>query len=186
MAATVGYKTYPSPPVETEKGLKFKIAIIADLDADSKTDGGKFYSYYKTGSLYLKGFDPSNPGASVVTVEWDVGEPTIIKSTMNLGGRGMELSELNIYKGQLYTMDDRTGVVFRLLEKKPGEIAPIPWVILGDGDGTVSKGNKSRARGCNPWALPFYHWAYWVFFSLYFFLFRYKTTFTPINPGLNP
>jgi soluble calcium-activated nucleotidase 1 len=66
---------------------------------------------------------------------------------MNLGGRGMELSELNVFNGQIYTMDDRTGVIFRLLEKSSGELAPIPWVILGDGDGHISKGMKCE-WGC--------------------------------------
>jgi len=140
-------KQYPTAPVETADGLKFKIAIIADLDANAKGAKGKFFSYYKTGSLYLNGYNSENPAASNVKVEWDAGEPAVIQSTMNLGGRGMELSELNVYKGQLYAMDDRTGVVFRLLEKKSGEFAPIPWVILGDGDGTVSKGMKCE-WGC--------------------------------------
>ena len=43
----------------------------------------------------------------------------------------MELSELVAFNGKLYSVDDRTGVVF--------EITPddkvIPWVILQDGDG---------------------------------------------------
>lgn len=134
--------SYPTPPEQTENGTRHKIAIIADLDADSKCDGeSKFFSFYKTGHLTLN-FNPDQPSASTVSVEWDAGDPAVIKSTMNLGGRGMELSELNVYNGQLYTMDDRTGVIFRLLEKKSGELAPIPWVILGDGDGYISKGMK--------------------------------------------
>ncbi len=135
-------KQYPSPPEETERGLQYKIAIIADLDADAKSGSGKFSSNLKKGNLYLKDYDATKPSASTVTLEWDEGEPTIIKSTMNLGGRGMELSELNVYNGQLYATDDRTGVVFRLLEKGVGEMVPVPWVILADGDGNVPKGHS--------------------------------------------
>lgn len=50
----------------------------------------------------------------------------------------MELSELVVFNGHLYTVDDRTGVVYRI----EGNQA-IPWVILPDGDGTVSKGQSS-------------------------------------------
>jgi len=143
-------KKYPSQPTPVEgKGLKYSIAIIADLDQDSKseTESGKFYSYFKKGSLTVD-YNESNPSESSVSVEWEEGDPTIIKSTMNLGGRGMELSELNIFNEDLYTMDDRTGVIFRLLSnEKKGEIYPVPWVILGDGDGTVSKGFKCE-WGC--------------------------------------
>lgn len=50
----------------------------------------------------------------------------------------MELSELVAFNGHLYTVDDHTGVVYRI----EGNQA-IPWVILPDGDGTVSKGQSS-------------------------------------------
>ena len=47
----------------------------------------------------------------------------------------MELSELVAFNGHLYSVDDRTGVVYRI----EGNQA-VPWVILPDGDGSVSKG----------------------------------------------
>lgn len=49
----------------------------------------------------------------------------------------MELSELVAFNGHLYTVDDRTGVVYRI----EGNQA-VPWVILPDGDGSVSKGES--------------------------------------------
>ena len=46
---------YPlSQPVTTEKGLKYRIGIISDLDQDSKTSSGKWISYLRRGSLYLQ------------------------------------------------------------------------------------------------------------------------------------
>lgn len=51
---------------------------------------------------------------------------------------GMELSELVVFNGHLYSVDDRTGVVYRI----EGNQA-VPWVILPDGDGSVSKGQSA-------------------------------------------
>lgn len=54
----------------------------------------------------------------------------------------MELSELQVFNGHLYSVDDRTGVVYRIEGGRA-----IPWVILADGDGSVSKGGC----GSRPW-----------------------------------
>lgn len=54
---------------------------------------------------------------------------------------GMELSELVAFNGHLYSVDDRTGVVYRIQGSRV-----IPWVILPDGDGSVSKGQSLRSR----------------------------------------
>lgn len=51
----------------------------------------------------------------------------------------MELSELVVFNGHLYSVDDHTGVVYRILDNRA-----VPWVILSDGDGTVSKGQSSH------------------------------------------
>lgn len=51
----------------------------------------------------------------------------------------MELSELVVFNGHLYTVDDHTGVVYRIEGDKA-----VPWVILPDGDGTVSKGQSPQ------------------------------------------
>ncbi len=45
--------TYPlSTPVRTEKGVRYKIAIISDLDTNSKKDD-EWVSYLKTGELFV-------------------------------------------------------------------------------------------------------------------------------------
>lgn len=51
----------------------------------------------------------------------------------------MELSELVVFNGQLYSVDDRTGVVYRIEGSRA-----VPWVILPDGDGSVSKGQSLK------------------------------------------
>lgn len=50
----------------------------------------------------------------------------------------MELSELVVFNGHLYTVDDHTGVVYRIEGSRA-----VPWVILPDGDGTVPKGQSA-------------------------------------------
>ena len=60
-----------------------------------------------------------------------------VKSQLNEGGRGMELSDLAYYNGYLYSFDDRTGVVFRIIGEKI-----IPYRILMDGNGIDEKGMK--------------------------------------------
>ena len=50
-------------------------------------------------------------------------------------GRGMELSELVVFNGRLFTVDDRTGIVYEIIDNKV-----VPWVILSDGNGKETKG----------------------------------------------
>ena len=49
----------------------------------------------------------------------------------------MELSELATFNGKLYSVDDRTGIVFDVSESKA-----VPWVILADGDGNSDEGRR--------------------------------------------
>lgn len=45
--------TYPfTNPIRTEKGVRYRIAIIADLDTNSKRGEEEWISYLKTGSMY--------------------------------------------------------------------------------------------------------------------------------------
>lgn len=127
--------TYPLSPIRKSKSeLLFRIAVIADLDTDSKSKSEKntWLSYMKMGHLFY------NPVKELARIEWDSNLVTL-KSSLALGGRGMELSELIAFNGKLYTVDDRTGVVY---EVENGQV--IPWVILSDGDGRHTKGFKSE------------------------------------------
>ncbi|KAM9296905.1 soluble calcium-activated nucleotidase 1 [Gastrophryne carolinensis] len=126
--------TYPlSPPQKTPEGLRYHIAIIADLDTDSRsTKDSTWFSYLKKGHLTL--YDSGDQ----VVVEWDK-EDIVLETHLAEKGRGMELSELITFNGKLYSVDDRTGVVYRLEGSKA-----VPWVILTDGDGTVNKGFKAE------------------------------------------
>lgn len=51
----------------------------------------------------------------------------------------MELSELVVFNGKLFTFDDRTGIVFEVEKENV-----TPWVILQDGDGKSRKGLRNK------------------------------------------
>lgn len=123
--------TYPlTDPWYTPAGNMYKIALITDLDTNSKKENtNSWYSYFRTGNLTLS-HDRSSINVRLST-------PVILESTLAQGGRGMELSELVVFNGKLYTVDDRTGVVYEIAGNKV-----IPWVLLPDGNGKASKGFK--------------------------------------------
>lgn len=125
---------YPlSHPVYVDNvGIKYRIAIISDLDKGSKsqTDKNIWYSYYKKG--YLTWYSSN----STIEILWDSEDPKILKSSISMGGRGMELSELVTFNGKLYSFDDRTGIVYSIGE----DDTVLPWIILMDGNGTDFKG----------------------------------------------
>ncbi|XP_071965544.1 soluble calcium-activated nucleotidase 1-like [Antedon mediterranea] len=126
--------SYPgSIPVKTVGGKKYKIGLVADLDTDSKDkENPKIWnSYLKTGYLTLNGHHDG------LTIEWE--DNRLLTSQFSQGGRGMELSELIIFNGKTYTVDDRTGVVYEIIDNRV-----VTWVILPDGDGTASKGFKAE------------------------------------------
>lgn len=131
MSDEEGYNyTYPlSPPERTAQGIRYRIGVIADLDTNSLSD--KKLTWF---SYMLKGHLLVSESGDTVAVEWDQ-ERVVLESHLAEKGRGMELSELVVFNGKLYSVDDRTGVVYNIKG-----LNAVPWVILPDGDGSVSKG----------------------------------------------
>lgn len=126
--------TYPlSPPERTPQGTRYRIGVIADLDTSSRSDKAlTWFSYMRRGYLLV------SQSGDKVAVEWD-SDRVLLESHMSEKGRGMELSELAVFNGKLYSVDDRTGIVYHI----DGDKA-VPWVILTDGDGSVAKGFKAE------------------------------------------
>ncbi|ELW68245.1 Soluble calcium-activated nucleotidase 1 [Tupaia chinensis] len=126
--------TYPlSAPQRTPGGIRYRIAVVADLDTESRArEENTWLSYLKKGYLTL------SDSGDKVTVEWDK-DRGVLESHLAEKGRGMELSDLTVFNGKLYSVDDRTGVVYQIEGTKA-----VPWVILSDGDGTVDKGKRTR------------------------------------------
>nr|CAD7260222.1 unnamed protein product [Timema shepardi] len=126
--------TYPlTPPVTTKVGIKYRIGIVSDMDhsSKSKTEDFTWISYL------LRGYVVWNPVSNSVNVFWDDTKPVILKSSLGESGRGMELSEMIVFNGKLYAVDDRTGMLFEIDNN-----GVIPWVVLQDGNGRVAKGFK--------------------------------------------
>ncbi|KAL4648644.1 soluble calcium-activated nucleotidase 1-like [Arapaima gigas] len=133
--ASVRYNdTYPlSPPERTLHGLRYRIAVIADLDMASRSQKPlTWFSYLRRGHLLV------SDSGDRLAIEWD-SDHVVLESHLAEKGRGMELSELAAFNGKLYSVDDRTGIVYRIDGNKA-----VPWVILPDGDGSVSKGFKAE------------------------------------------
>ncbi|KAL0993478.1 hypothetical protein UPYG_G00108530 [Umbra pygmaea] len=126
--------TYPlSAPERTPQGTRYRIGVIADLDTDSRSKKKlTWFSYMRRGHLLV------SESGDQVSVEWDA-EKLLLESHLAEKGRGMELSELVVFNGKLYSVDDRTGVVYHIDGNKA-----VPWVILPDGNGSVSKGFKAE------------------------------------------
>uniref|UniRef100_A0A3P8RWK2 Soluble calcium-activated nucleotidase 1 n=2 Tax=Amphiprion percula TaxID=161767 RepID=A0A3P8RWK2_AMPPE len=126
--------TYPlSPPERTAQGTRYRIAVIADLDTSSRSDQKlTWFSYMRRGYLLV------SQSGDKVAVEWDT-DRVVLESHLSEKGRGMELSELVVFNGKLYSVDDRTGIVYHIDKDQA-----VPWVILTDGDGSVAKGFKAE------------------------------------------
>eukprot|EP01063_Lacrimia_lanifica_P015403 TRINITY_DN2217_c0_g1_i1.p1 TRINITY_DN2217_c0_g1~~TRINITY_DN2217_c0_g1_i1.p1 ORF type:complete len:351 (+),score=134.71 TRINITY_DN2217_c0_g1_i1:42-1094(+) len=119
--------------IKTMQSNEYHIAIIADLDKQSKDESGKkFKSWLKLGTL-------KHPTSGSWSIDWE-GEPRTLVSKHNEAGRGMELSELVVYNDKLYTFDDRTGLVFEIHDNE--KTTPVAMFIEGNGRG--DKGQKSE------------------------------------------
>lgn len=117
-----------------------RIAIVEDPDTKSRVPGEDLWtSRLRYGSLTI----PDNPELQEPSLVW--GREVELRSSLGAGGRGMELSELVVHRGHLLTLDDRTGVVYRVR----GD-GVVPWVILADGDGTKTKGLKAEWATVGP------------------------------------
>lgn len=124
-------KTYPlTPSIQQFTGVSYPIAIVSDLDTNSKS-----LEHQNTWQSYLmKGHLVWMPSRNFVSIKWDK-EIVTLSSTLGMKGRGMELSELVTFDGRLVTFDDRTGTVYFFEGDKV-----YPWVILMDGNGKSNKG----------------------------------------------
>ncbi|KYK70010.1 apyrase [Toxoplasma gondii TgCatPRC2] len=139
------------------------VVFIADLDVGSRVDsaaeGGKpgellFKSYALKGQLYRhpRGgrAEARRAEARSATAEgvesadfhfrFSPDEVDVLYGSHNVGGRGMELSELVMFNEELLTFDDRTGIVYRFHWR---EKRLVPKWLLVEGDGQSSdKGMK--------------------------------------------
>eukprot|EP01111_Echinosteliopsis_oligospora_P009692 TRINITY_DN2883_c0_g1_i1.p1 TRINITY_DN2883_c0_g1~~TRINITY_DN2883_c0_g1_i1.p1 ORF type:complete len:356 (-),score=68.27 TRINITY_DN2883_c0_g1_i1:39-1106(-) len=114
----------------TSRSEVYNISVIADKDKLSKT-GTIWESVLKSGYL------TRDADTGLYDISWD--EETPLRGKINEEGRGMELSDLTYWNGQLWSFDDRTGVVYAVDAAHERVISKF---ILADGNGHSAKGFK--------------------------------------------
>ncbi|CAG2114457.1 unnamed protein product [Medioppia subpectinata] len=121
--------TYPlsRPEYLSDEKIRFRIAVITDLDTDSRQPSDGHHDSWI--SYLLKGYLTYYPNEDYIQVKWDK-RSVGLHTTLAAEGRALELSELIVFNGKLYSCDDRTGIVYEMRDN-----IAIPWVILNDGDG---------------------------------------------------
>ena len=87
-------------------------------------------------SELLHGQFTFNPDEESAKIEFE-SEALSLKSGYSIKGRGMELSDVIVFDGNILAADDRTGIVFKIIGKDV-----VPWSILADGDGLATTGFK--------------------------------------------
>eukprot|EP00808_Paulinella_micropora_P001148 g26872.t1 len=138
---------FPKSPKLPAGSIPF--AVITDLDRGSKLQGApdskpEWFAYLKRGYLNMNGSAP--------TITWldNKVKGVMVNQKINDGARGMELSELVVWKGSLLSPDDRTGVVYEIENPWAGidgeKETPLcfPRYILADGSGDKAKGFKGE------------------------------------------
>jgi len=129
------------PEIVSHGVFKYNIAIVSDLDTDSKV-ANKSNTWH---SIFKRGTFTWDSVKEKATIDWiDEAE---LKGNTASGGRGLELSELVTFDGRLLTVDDRTGIVYQIHNYQSGAKSGIklsPWVILSDGNGSESKAFKAE------------------------------------------
>lgn len=131
---------YPltEPILNPDGSIKYRIAIVSDLDSASKspTEPNTWISYFK------KGYLTYNSQNNNVTIEWDYkSQEDKFTSHYSYNGRGLELSELVTYNGHLISIDDKTGIVYIIDDDK---LRLWPWLLVIEGEGNVNKGKHNN------------------------------------------
>ncbi|VIO99677.1 MGC52693 protein, putative [Brugia malayi] len=114
---------------------QFRIMVVTDLDKSSKhpTEENQWQSFIEFGILTV------NKDYTEASLKWNSNEQISLYSTIAGGGRSMELSDLVVFDGKLLSIDDRTGIIYRI-EKDMA----YPWIYLSDGAGNATKGFKGE------------------------------------------
>jgi soluble calcium-activated nucleotidase 1 len=116
----------------------FHFAVVTDLDKLSAVPGSKKPLFQAT---LLPGILKRDDMTKRYSITFE--EPRSLVSQHNEAGRGMELSELTIYKNRLLSFDDRTGTVFEILSSSDGKTSyVVPRFVITEGDGDTDKGMK--------------------------------------------
>uniref|UniRef100_A0A915PNN1 Soluble calcium-activated nucleotidase 1 n=1 Tax=Setaria digitata TaxID=48799 RepID=A0A915PNN1_9BILA len=114
---------------------EYRIMAVTDLDKSSKhpMDENRWQSFVVFGILKI------NKEYTEASLQWNDKAEISLYSTIAADGRSMELSDLAVFDGKLLSIDDRTGIVYRI----EGNLA-YPWIYISDGPGNATKGFKGE------------------------------------------
>lgn len=116
---------------DDSRAASFKVAMVADNDADSRTSASTFKSYLETFQLNKEG---------AVYVLTSLNKKDIVTSVHDSQNRGGELSTLNKFNGKLIAGDDRTGTLFEVLPEEEDPLKRLKVITtLADFKGGKSK-----------------------------------------------
>jgi len=116
----------------------FHFAVVTDLDKLSEVKDSKKPLFRST---LLPGVLTRDDSSNKYTIKFEKHRTMV--SAHNEAGRGMELSELTIYKNRLLSFDDRTGTVYELLSSEDAnDTFAVPRFVITEGDGDTDKGMK--------------------------------------------
>jgi soluble calcium-activated nucleotidase 1 len=126
--------TYPFTKqfVDDEGFMHLKVALISDPDQGSKSSDGNWASKLQFAELSID--EDWNSASFRLT------DSVPLEGHLAYQDRGLELSELIVFNGKLYTVCDRTGVLYEITDTYD----LVPWVILPDGEGNMNKGFKAE------------------------------------------
>ena len=111
---------------------------MTDLDELSRVEDSKKPMFK---SILVPGVLTRDTSSGRYSVQFE--ESRTLLSKHNEAGRGMELSELTLYKDRLLSFDDRTGDVFELLSSADGaKTYVVPRFVITEGGGDTDKGMK--------------------------------------------
>ena len=112
---------------------RYLLAIVSDLDKKSRVEENE-KGMWK--SVMKKAFLKRETDGSF-SIEWAA--DVVLYTKVSEAGRGMELSALTSFNNHLYAFDDRTGLVFEVMNNRA-----VPRFILMEGDGNTDKGQKTE------------------------------------------
>lgn len=116
----------------------FHFAAVTDLDKLSVVKDSNKPLFRST---LLPGVLTRDDATNKYSIKFE--QHRTLVSQHNEAGRGMELSELTIYKNRLLSFDDRTGTVYELLSSEDGSDSfAVPRFVITEGDGDTDKGMK--------------------------------------------
>lgn len=139
LAGSPGARAAGTPPLDVGKLVyqtgSLEFALVSDLDKASKAaDGKSWHALVHRGVLRFDTDPAATPRGGRWRLEWHGVEK--VKSKLAAKGRGMELSELVRFNGELFTVCDTSGIVYKLDLSK---MQAYPRQALAEGDGDESK-----------------------------------------------